>query len=433
MSVSGSCSPLYFVDEIESGVCAAANAGIALQRDTSEIYQGRFVEIDAARLLNFGGCSYLGLEQRSELRQGAIDAIHRFGTQFSFSRVYLESPLYAELEGLLELVTGGSVLVASSTSLAHIAALPVLVGPKDAVLVDRSAHASVHTAAALLKDIFVASVPHNRMDLLEEQLVHLSGKHSRVWYLLDGLYSMQGDFAPLERLERLMHEYPALHLYVDDAHSTSWTGKHGRGYALDFFSNRERVVVALSLNKAFSTAGAALVFADPAQRDRVRRCGGPLLFSGPVQPPMLGAAIASARLHLQPAFHDLQQALLERIRRVVSLAASLGVAISNDELTPIFFVRCGPLERTAELIHGLRARGLYVSAGAFPAVPQNKSGVRFTVSLHNTFEDIEHLLTTLAEATQQVGAREQAVLAGLAGLSAEAANQNSSSQLPVAS
>lgn len=402
MSRLTSCAPAHFTDQIDASVIGGLRAKVLMHRADPGNYTGRTVEISGERLLNFGGCSYLGLEQRAELREGAVDALMRYGTQFSFSRAFLESPLYGDLESLLDQITEGHVLVTASTSLGHIAALPVLIGPNDAVIVDRSAHASVHTAVALVKGIPVTTIPHNHLELLEEHVARLSKEHDVVWYLLDGLYSMLGDLAPLVPIADLMRRYPQLHLYVDDAHATSWLGRYGRGYALDFFHSRDRVVVALSLNKAFSAAGGALVFPTPELRDRVRRCGGPMLFSGPVQPPMLGAAIASGKLHLDAGFSSLQAGLMARIRHVVTLAKSLDIPLANDNLTPIFFVRCGPVEKTFKLIHALRERGYYVSPGMFPAVPSDKSGPRFTVSLHTSLEDIEGFMQTLAtEAVRQ--------------------------------
>src|SRR5678816_4442627 len=117
---------------------------------------------------------------------------------------------------------------------------------------------------------------------------------------------MLGDLAPMGHLSELLAKYPRLHLYVDDAHATSWRGKNGRGLALDLVPDRNRVVVAMSLNKGFAGGGGALIFGLPEDRDRVRRCG-PLIFGGPVQPPMLGAGVASAKLHMEPGFTKLQQ------------------------------------------------------------------------------------------------------------------------------
>jgi 7-keto-8-aminopelargonate synthetase-like enzyme/acyl carrier protein len=387
----------HLVPVIDRLVREAAEAGIMMQTADDAEYLGRHVGIQGRALLNFGGCSYLGLEQRDELREAAISAIRRFGTQFSISRAYLQSPLYETLERSLDAMTGGYALVAPSTTLAHMAALPILVRPGDAVIIDQFTHASVHTAIGLLGAIPITKAAHGDMDRLEEDIARLSQSHDRVHYLIDGLYSMHGDFAPLSQVATLLATYPNLHLYVDDAHSTSWFGTHGRGFALERLPDLSRVVVALSLNKAFSAAGAALVFPSAEARALVRRCGGPLLFSGPIQPPMLAAAVASARLHLEPAFVDLQRRLADRIALVTSLANQLDVPLANDDPTPIFYAPCGTLERLFSLVQAMLARGFFVCPGGFPAVPLDGSGVRFTVSLHNTEADIRSLMEALAD------------------------------------
>jgi 7-keto-8-aminopelargonate synthetase-like enzyme len=391
------------VSEADRCVAEAAEAGVAMQTLDDVEYDGRHVEIDGSRLLNFGCCSYLALEQRPELKQGAIRAIERFGTQFSFSRVYLQSPLYPKLEDAVGRMTGGYVLVAPTTTLAHLAALPVLVEAGDAVLVDKFAHASVHMATALLQANPVHTMPHNRMDLLEEKIAVLTRTHRRIWYLIDGLYSMLGDFAPIDRIAALLEKYPQLHLYVDDAHCTSWIGKSGRGYALDRLPDRSRVVVALGFAKAFSVGGAALVFSTDEDRMRVRRCGGPMLFSGPLQPPLLGAALASAELQLRPDFSVLQQDLLDRIEQAHALANQRGIRFASQDHSPIFFIRCGPESRALALTKRMREQGLYVCVAVFPAVPRNQSGVRFTISLHNTPADIDCLIAALSAEVNRLG------------------------------
>ena len=111
---------------------------------------------------------------------------------------------------------------------------------------------------------------------------------------------MFGDAAPISALHDLLDHYPRFHFYCDDAHGMSWAGPHGRGYALAARPLRDRMIIATSLVKAFSAGGGALIFPDAESCRKVRTCGGPMIFSGPVQPPMLGAAIASARIHLSP-------------------------------------------------------------------------------------------------------------------------------------
>ena len=278
---------------------ARDNGLIHLSPDDGPI-DGRTIAIDGNTMLNFGSCSYLGLELDPRMRDAVINAVTRYGTQFSSSRTYLSSPQYAQLEPLLGEMFGGHVLVTPTTPLGHLAALPVLVGPRDAVILDHQVHASVHMASNQLRvqGTTVELVRHNDVERLEKLIVRLAAGHDRVWYLADGVYSMFADLAPFAELAGLLDRHPNLHFYIDDSHGVGWTGTHGRGPALEALGMHPRLIVAASLNKSFAAAGGALVFPDPELRRRVRTAGGPMIFSGPIQPPLLGAALESARIHL---------------------------------------------------------------------------------------------------------------------------------------
>jgi 7-keto-8-aminopelargonate synthetase-like enzyme len=120
-----------------------------------------------------------------------------------------------------------------------------------------------------------------------------------------------------------------------------------------------------------------------------------MLFSGPIPPPMLGAALASAELHLRSDFADLQRGLAERIGLASFIANELGLSFANEDASPIFFVRCGTFESLFPLMQSLLARGMFVCPGGFPAVAKDQSGVRFTLSIHNSEADIRAFLETL--------------------------------------
>lgn len=396
MSNESSFAPAHLVSEMDLRMGEAQAATTLLQTADEGAFSGRYVSYEGRQLLNFVCCSYLGLEQREDLKRAAITAIERLGVQFSCSRAVLQSSQYDVLEDALGSMTGGKAIVSATTTLAHISALPVLVGPRDAVIIDQQAHASLHTACALLR-VPIDIVRHSRMDQLETRVRDLSAKYERVWYVLDGLYSMLGDFAPIDALRDLLDRYPALHLYVDDAHSTSWSGTHGRGYALERLPDRSRVVGVLSLNKAFSAGGGALILPDDQVAQRIRRAGGPLVFGGPLQPPLLAAAIASAKLHLSPELASLQAALDVRIKSMISLCDEREVPLADRSISPIFFVRCRSTEKTFSMIKGLRETyGIYTCPAFFPIVPKGQAGVRITISLHNTPADIEKLADALA-------------------------------------
>jgi len=392
-----SFSPAALVDFMERSFKVGLGSGVIFRTASPGDYTGSHVVVDGHSMANFASCSYLGLEQRAELREAAIEAIRRYGTQLSISRAYLESPLYVELEDALRRITGGSVLVTTSTTAAHLSALPVLMRDHDVVVIDKAAHASLHTAVALLHGTPVITLPHGRLDLLEDKVHELARTHEHVWYVLDGLYSMSGEFAPFARLAELLEREPRLHLYVDDAHATSWCGRNGRGRALDVLPDKSRVVVALSLNKAFSAAGGAVVFPTDALRDRARLCGGPMVFSGPIQPPMLGAAVASAQLHLRPEFVELQAQLRMRIGYMHEVARRRGVPLATSSETPIVNVQYPGVQGALAFTRRLWERGYFVSPSAPPAVPPERCGIRLTLSLNNSLADIEGLVEALGE------------------------------------
>lgn len=385
-------------------ISEVARQGLIHHVADDDALDGRSIHLDGKPLINFALCSYLGLEMDVRLKRGAISAIERFGTQFAASRAYIAIALYEELEALLAEIFGGHVLVTPSTTLGHIAALPVLVGHNDAVILDQMVHNSVQTAAALLsgRGTHVESTPHSAVDKLEERIAALSRTHDRVWYLADGVYSMFGDAAPFADLHGLLDRYPRLQLYYDDAHGMSWTGPHGRGYALAARGIRDRMVVATSLCKAFSAGGGALVFPDAESRRKVRTCGGPMIFSGPVQPPMLGAAIASARIHLSDEIYSLQEALKERIELWNHLAFAYNLPQVAADATPIRFVKVGSNNAAYAVMKRLQAEGFYTNVSVFPIVPRQHAGIRLALTLHQTPTDIAQLAESLARNLQIV-------------------------------
>lgn len=370
--------------------------GQGLIMNRSESANGPRVAMDGASLLNFGSCSYMALEQHPALIEGAASALAQYGTQFHFSRAYLEAPLYQAIEQHLERLTGRPTLVGSSTTLAHLSALPALINDSDIVLIDQFAHASLHMATDMLKDTLIERLRHNRMDVLEDRIKSHAATGKTIWYVCDGLYSMLGDFADYEAIKTLVERYPQLHVYIDDAHSTSWAGRHGRGTALEVLGNTDRVIVALSLNKAFSGAGAALALPSRDLIQRIRYCGGTMVFSGPIQPPMLGANLASAKLHLDEGFAALQKELAERIEVAREAVKKHGLPVAADGFGPIFMVQFESSESGRRVARMMIERGYYCCISTFPAVPMDKPSIRFTISRYNSPADIRAFVSELA-------------------------------------
>ncbi|GAA3233460.1 aminotransferase class I/II-fold pyridoxal phosphate-dependent enzyme [Dactylosporangium siamense] len=371
---------------------------------------GRMITLGGAPTVNFGSCSYLGLETHPALKAAVVDAVERFGTQFSSSRAYLSAPTYPVAEEALSDLLGRPTLLTPSTTMGHLATMPTLISGDDVLLLDYQVHNSVQTAAKLAQaqGTRVELIPHSDLRTLRRRIGELRHTHRRIWYAVDGLYSMYADFAPFEALNELMAEQEQLWLYVDDAHSFSWTGWHGRGRALEALSPLalSRSVVAGSLNKSFAAAGGALSFPDAESRRRVFTLGGPLIFSGPVQPPMVGAVLASVELHRTAEVAQRQERLLHLIRHFNHLAAEHGLPLVSRSEAPIRCIGAGQPGVAYNLTARLRAAGYFTDVASAPAVPAKRSGVRITITAHHTEDDIAGLVDTLADALPRALAEE---------------------------
>jgi 7-keto-8-aminopelargonate synthetase-like enzyme len=383
---------------VDEAMTTAIAHGIAHLVAEDEQLGGRFVTLHNRRQINFGSCSYVGLETDLRLKAAAIDAVSRFGVQFASSRAYVSCPPYAELERLLGALFEAPLVVAQTTTLAHLAALPILVGKDDAVVCDQMVHNSVQ---AVLPTLAAAGttcrfVRHNRMDRLDQLVGILAARHRRVWYLADGVYSMHGDVAPLAQLRELASRHDRLWLYIDDAHGVSWSGRHGRGTVLGHGAAPPRTVMVASLAKAFAAGGAVIVTPDEETARFIRTCGSTLIFSGPLQPALLGAAIASARVHLSPEIEERQRQLLDRIVRFNALAGARGLPLGSSDVTPIRFVRTGDSETTFRIAADLMRDGFYVNTAAFPAVTKGQGGLRIALTVHQTADDIRELVDAIA-------------------------------------
>ncbi|MEO0898890.1 MAG: aminotransferase class I/II-fold pyridoxal phosphate-dependent enzyme [Bacteroidota bacterium] len=379
---------------VDQTISYAVASGVLHQYTEDEGLNGRTITVRGMEVVNFGSCSYLGLEQDERMKMAAIEAIRKYGVQFSSSRAYMSIGLYKQLEHEVEKIFGGHAIVSPSVTMAHLSAIPVIVEENDVVILDHQVHTSVQMTAQLLKarGIKVELIRHNRLDMLEARVKKLSQQYRKVWYMADGVYSMFGDYAPVEEIKSLLNQYPALHLYIDDAHGVSWFGKNGKGVASTFMGGHEKVYIAASLNKSFAAGGGAVLFPNAAIADKVRKCGSTYSFSGPLQPASIGAAIASAKIHQSSDLPVLQQRLAGLIDTFNTECAVKGLYQPLTTDTPIGFIRVGDVELTLEVIQRLMRHGYYVNSAIYPAVPYKESGLRITINNHLRTEDIVGLL-----------------------------------------
>ncbi|MEY4722989.1 MAG: hypothetical protein RLZZ324_502 [Candidatus Parcubacteria bacterium] len=358
---------------------------------------------DGQRLLQFGSCSYLGLETHPKLTEGALAAMKRFGTQLSSSRSYLCISILPELEARLsrELFNGYPVVVSNSVTSIHAAAIPALVQPNHAVVLDERAHASMHQAVDHVvrqSRVTTEIVPHNRIDLLREKIRTLNDGHEAIWFCCESVYSMWGDDIPFGELLKLLNEEPRLRLYIDDAHGMSWTGVNGSGRAFTLLDGdlRDRVALVVALGKSFGSGGAAIVLPRKESADRVCVAGPPLIFSHPPQPSMLGAGHASLDIHVSEEGAALRAQLDMLMRHARETLKEEGLPSFLTNTGPINFVPVGIPHHTFLILRKMMQDGYFLDGAVFPAVPTKLGGIRFTITNHLTKDDITAMIRCLA-------------------------------------
>lgn len=383
---------------IDKSVTKASEMGLIHLTAEDYASNGRTITVNGEELINFGSCSYLGIELDETLKQGAIDAILRHGTQFASSRAYVSVGLYQEAEDLLEKMFKRPLILGASVTHGHLSNLPVLVGDNDVVILDHQVHATVQMAANQLKlrGIKVEMIRHSNMEMLENRIKKLTGSYDKIWYMADGIYSMYGDFAPLKELKVLLDTYEDFHLYIDDAHGAGIFGESGTGFVHRELPYHERMYLILGLAKSFAGAGSVMLYPDEESRRKVRTCGSTMIFSGPLQPAQLGATIASLKLHMGPRLPELQASLRNRIAYFNMKAEELNIPLFFESNSPICFINVGLPEVGYNLIQRIMRGGFYANLAVYPSVPLKNTGIRVALTNHLSFKDIDALLHLIA-------------------------------------
>jgi 7-keto-8-aminopelargonate synthetase-like enzyme len=383
-----------FIDTIDECLTNGVKNGIFQVSLEDDTLNGRNVTIGGQSVVSFGSCSYLGLEVDQRLKQGAIDAAIRYGVQYSSSRLFSSCNLYEEFEDQLQKIFGNPSIMAPSTTLSHLGALPVLIQDDDLIILDHQVHGSVQLAVQVVKSrgTKVEMIKHNNMQMLEDLVKENPNKYNKIWYMADGLYSMYGDFAPLKDISYLMEKYGNFHVYIDDAHAMSWAGKNGAGYVLSQMALHAKMILSTSLSKGFGAAGGATVFPDAEMKRKVLTCGSSYTFSGPEHPPMLGACIASAKIHLSEDIYELQSKLKDRIDYTQSLIEQHKLPLVASSASPIFYIGLGLPRVGYNMVKRLLGEGFYTNIGIFPGVPVKCCGLRLAITNGQTKEDIKNVL-----------------------------------------
>jgi len=386
---------LEIVNEV---ITLASGLGIIHTTTEDVSLDGRHIKINGQDLLFFGSCGYLGLEHDARLKAAAMEATDKYGTQFSSSRAYVSSKYYKEIEDLLRQMYGQPALVIQSLTVGHMSQIPIIIGDRDAVILDSQVHDSIQNAVQLLKprNVHIELVRHNRLDMLEDRIKTLKNSYNRIWYMADGVYSMQGDYTPIKDLYKLLDRHEQLHLYIDDIHGMSWAGPNGTGYIMSQVEYHPRLYLTTGMTKAFGSAGGILVYPDEAAMQLVKNTAKGFIFSIQIPPMVLAASVASAKIHLSDEIYTMQEELRKKMEYFNKKARELELPLINETLSPIAFIGVGKPETGYNMVRRLMNNGYFINLSVFPSVSYNNTGLRIPLNSRLTYEDIDGLLLAIA-------------------------------------
>jgi 8-amino-7-oxononanoate synthase len=367
------------------------------------------MRVDGRDVLLFAGSNYLDLARHPEVVEASVRAARDYGCASGGSRLITGNlTLHERLEEELAAFFGTPAALAFSTGyMANAGVIPALVGPEDAVVSDALVHASLIDGCRLARAA-VYVFEHGDADSLDAVLRKATAAHRRVLVALDGVYSMDGDVAPLRELVPVARRHDAMVL-LDDAHGTGALGANGRGSAELLGVGGIDVLVG-TLGKALGSFG-AFVAGGLALRELLVNTARPFIFSCALAPPQVEAARAALRLVArEPWRRERLQANAARLRERL-VQAGVSTAPSTTHIVP---VRLGDNATTMATCERLLERGFYAQGIRWPSVPEGTARLRVTPMATHTDAEIDAFAGALCEevAHQTVLAEERASRAG---------------------
>jgi len=348
---------------------------------------GIWVERGGRKLLSFSCNDYLNFTQHPEIKRAAIAAIEEYGAGSGASRLVTGNhPLYAELESrLARFKRTEAACVFGSGYLANTGIIPVLVGRDGLVLVDELSHACIHAGAQLSRGA-VMTFRHNDVEHVRSLLAAHRGSHDRVIIVNDGVFSMDGDLAPLADLLAVANEYDAW-LMSDDAHGI---GVVGGGHGSSFVGN-SYVPVPLqmgTLSKAIGSYGGYLC-ASASVIELMRNRARTLIYSTGLPPACVAAAIAALNLiEREPAY------AAQPVQKAKTFTKHAGLP---EAQTPIVPVLIGDEEGALAASHLLESHGYLAVAIRPPTVPPGTARLRLTFTAQHPDDHVERLADIVRE------------------------------------
>lgn len=375
-------------------------AGLLVKIRTISSPQGAWLTVDGSKVLNFSSNNYLGLANHPRLVEAAEKAIRDYGIGPAAVRSIAGTmDLHVRLEERLAAFKGVEAAVTFQSGFnANTAAIPALVGKEDVVFSDELNHASIIDGCRLSGATIVRYRHCDPASLEEKIKQHMSEGYRRVLIITDGVFSMDGDIAPLDELYEVANRYNYL-LMVDDAHGEGVLGRGGRGI-VDHFDLHGKVDIEVgTMSKAFGVVG-GMVAGRREIADWLRQRGRPFLFSSAMAVPDVAACIAAVDVLEEST--ELVDRLWENARVFKEEMQSLGfdTGVSTTPITPVML---GEAPLAQEFSRRLFEEGVFAMALGFPTVPRGKARIRVMISAAHTSEDLQTGLDKFEKVGRELG------------------------------
>lgn len=346
--------------------------------------QGAYVTVNGRKMLNLCSNNYLGFANHPEIKAAAIEAIQEFGVGAGAVRsIAGTNSLHSKLEReVADFKRAEACLSFQGGLLANLGTLPVLAGKEDVVFSEELNHASIIDGLRLggaKRYVY----RHIDSEDLRKQLREHRKEGKRALIVTDGVFSMDGDIAPLKEISELATEFDAM-MYVDDAHGEGVLGDHGRGI-VDHFGLHGKVDIEMgTFSKAVGSMG-GFVAGDGQLIDLLRQRARPFLFSSALNPAEVAAVIKAIEL-MRKDDAPLKK-LWKNSDRLKQGLRDLGFDTGKSK-TPITPVMIGDEKKTVEMSNMLLERGVLASPIVYPTVPQGTARIRLMPSALHSEEDI---------------------------------------------
>ncbi len=360
--------------------------GLYIYIRTLEGPQGAWLKIEGKKVLNLCSNNYLGFANEPRLKEAAKKAIDYWGVGPGAVRTIAGSlKIHEELEEALAKFKGVEAALFFQTGfITNQAVIPTLIGAEDAVFSDELNHASIIDGIRLTKAKRYV-YKHNDLDDLKSKLEEASKEDFRRKLIVtDGVFSMDGDLAPLPGIVELAEKYNAM-VMVDDAHGEGVLGSHGRGI-VDHFKLHERVDIEIgTLSKAFGVVG-GYVAGRKELIDYLKQRSRPFLFSSPLSPADTAAALEAVNILMES--DERVKKLWDNAKYFKEKMNALGFDTGHSE-TPITPVMLYDAKLATEFSKKLFEEGVFAQAIGYPTVPKGKARIRVMISAVHTKDDLD--------------------------------------------